>query len=140
MADIILLESKVDAIGSDVKDIKDRVDDLEDCGVSRSDRLLNLEIWKRGNGAKGAEDRLQLQEAKTMETERAIAAMKECLQRAQSDEAIERIASAAARSIVTNARDRDKTTVAKLRAMGPLFTGIAALVASLVTVVAVFAR
>jgi hypothetical protein len=140
MADIILLESKVDAIASDVKDVKDRVDDLEDGGASRSDRLLNLEIWKRGNGAKGAEDRLQLQEAKSMDTERAITAMKECLQRAQSDETIERIATAAANGVISNARSRDKTTVAKLRAMGPLFTGIAALVASLVTLAAVFAR
>jgi hypothetical protein len=140
MADIILLESKVDAVTVDVKDIKDRVDELEDEGSCRSDRLLNLEIWKRGNGAKGAEDRLQAQEAKSMETERAITALKECLQRAQSDETIEKIATAAANGVISNARNRDKTTVAKLRAMGPLMTGAAALVAAIVTLIAVFAR
>jgi hypothetical protein len=133
MADIVILESKVDVLTKDVHEVRDRVDELEDDGASRSDRLLNLEIWKRGNGAKGAEVRLQ-------EAESAMVLMKECLQRAQSDEAIERIAAAAANGVISNARNRDKTTVAKLKAMGPLFTGIAALVAALVTIVAVFVR
>jgi len=131
MADIVVLEGKVDVLEKDVREVKDRVDELEDEGSSRSDRLLNLEIWKRGNGAKGAELRLQ-------EAEASMVALKECVQRAQSDEAIERIAKAAARGVIENARGKDKTTVAKLRAMGPLFTGIAALVAAIVTLIAVF--
>lgn len=132
MADIVF-DNRLKVVEGDVKDIKDRMEDLEDVGISRSDRLLNLEIWKRGNGAKGAEARLQ-------EAEVEIVKLKECFGASSADDAIERIASAAARSIVKGAREKDMTTVAKMRAAGPLLTGAAALVAAIVTLVAVFAR
>lgn len=133
MSDHIALEARIDTVETAAKEIRDRVDGLEDDSASHSDRLLNIEIWKRGNGARGAEDRLQ-------ETERAMASLKDCLREAQSDEEISKIATAAARGIIHDARQRDKTFVAKLRVLGPLLTGIAALVAAIVTLVAVFVR
>jgi hypothetical protein len=133
MADVIVLDNRIGAVEGAVKELKDGVSALDDACDSHSDRLLNLEIWKRGNGAKGAEDRLQA-------TETTMASLKECLRSAQSDEAIERIATAAANGVIASARTRDKTTVAKLRALGPLLTGAAALLAAIVTLVAVFAR
>jgi hypothetical protein len=130
MADIVI-DNRLGSLESDVKEVRDQVDDLEDACTSHSDRLLNIEIWKRGNGARGAEARLQ-------EVENDVVKLKECFGASSSDDAIERIASAAARSIIKGAREKDMTTVAKLRAMGPLLTGIAALVAAAITLVAVF--
>ena len=130
MADIVL-DNRLGSLESDVKEVRDQVDDLEDACTSHSDRLLNIEIWKRGNGARGAEARLQ-------EVEDDVVKLKECFGASSTDAAIERIASAAARSIIKGAREKDMTAVAKLRAMGPLLTGIAALVAAAITLVAVF--
>jgi hypothetical protein len=130
MADIVI-DNRLGSLESDVKEVRDQVDDLEDACTSHSDRLLNIEIWKRGNGARGAEARLQ-------EVENDVVKLKECFGASSSDDAIERIASAAARSIIKGAREKDMTTVAKLRAMGPLLTGVAALVAAAVTLIAVF--
>ena len=130
MADIVI-DNRLGSLESDVKEVRDQVDDLEDACTSHSDRLLNIEIWKRGNGARGAEARLQ-------EVENDVVKLKECFGASSSDDAIERIASAAARSIIKGAREKDMTAVAKLRAMGPLLTGIAALVAAAITLVAVF--
>jgi hypothetical protein len=132
MADIVL-DNRLTVLEGDAKEVKGRVDELEDSCISHSDRLLNIEIWKRGNGARGAEARLQ-------DAESAMASLKDCLRAAQSDEAISKIAAAAAMGVINGAKGRDKTAVAKLRALGPLLTGAAALVAAIVTLVAVFAR
>ena len=131
MADIVI-DNRLLSLEGDVKDVEDRIETMDDRCVRHSDRLYAVEIWKNGNGAKGAEARLQ-------EVEGEVVKLKECFGASSTDAAIERIASAAARSIVKGAREKDMTVVAKLRAMGPLLTGIAALVAAAVTLVAVFA-
>ena len=122
MADIIVLEHQVSALESDVKDVRDKLEDLDDASTSHSDRLLNVELWKNGNGARGAEVRLQ-------GVEHDVLTLKECLGASQTDEAIERIASAAARSIVKGARDRDKTVVEKVKAVSSILSPILAALA-----------
>jgi hypothetical protein len=132
MADIVL-DNRLATLEGCARDLKERVSVLDDDNDGYSTRLLKVETWKDGNGAKGAEKRLQ-------EVEDDVVKLKECFGASSADDAIERIASAAARSIVKGAREKDMTTVAKMRAAGPLLTGLAAVVASVVTLVAVFAR
>lgn len=119
MADIIVLDNKVVALENDVRDIRHELEDLDDSCVSHSDRLLHFELWKNGNGARGAEARLQ-------GAEHDVLALKECLGASKTDEAIERIASAAARSIVKGARERDKTTVEKVKAVAAVLSPVCA--------------
>jgi len=130
MADIVL-DNRLTVLEGGVRDLRERVSVLDDDVDGYSTRILKVETWKDGNGARGAERRLQ-------EVEDDVVKLKECFGASSTDAAIERIASAAARSIVKGAREKDMTVVAKLRAMGPLLTGIAALVAAAVTLVAVF--
>ena len=130
MADIVF-DNRIATVEGHIKDLREQVSVLDDDNDGYSNRILKIETWRDGNGAKGAEKRLQ-------EVEDDVVKLKECFGASSTDEAIERIASAAARSIVKGAREKDMTTVAKMRAMGPLLTGIAALVASIVTLIAVF--
>jgi len=132
MADIVL-DNRIATLEGCTRELKERVSVLDEDNDGYSTRLLKVETWKDGNGARGAETRLQ-------EAEVEIVKLKECFGASSADDAIERIASAAARSIVKGAREKDMTTVAKMRAAGPLLTGAAALIASLVTLAAVFSR
>ena len=136
MPELIILESRVGAVEEDIRDIRvcqkeyaGRLDELEDDGISRSDRLLNLEIWHKGNGARGAEARLQ-------GVENDIMTLRECLGASKSEEAIERIVAATARSIVKGARDRDRTAVEKIKAvaaiLGPICAAVAVIIAAIV--------
>ena len=133
MADIAILEHEVGALKNDVRDMKESLEDLDEACTSHSDRLLHVEVWQNGNGAKGAEVRLQ-------GVEHDVLTLKECLGASQTDEAIERIASAAARSIVKGARDRDKTAVEKMKAvgalLGPILSATALVAAAIIAAVA----
>lgn len=133
MADIIVLDSKVVALESDVKEIQHDLISLDEECTSHSDRLLHVELWKNGNGARGAEARLQ-------GVEHDVLTLKECLGESKTDEAIERIASAAARSIVKGARDRDKTVVEKVKAfaaiLSPILSAGALIAAAIIAAVA----
>ena len=133
MADIIVLEHQVSALESDVKDIQKDIKRLDCESGEQSDRILVAEQWRNGNGARGAEARLQ-------GVEHDMLALKECLGASKTDEAIERIASAAARSIVKGARDRDKTVVEKMKAvgalLGPILSATALVAAAIIAAVA----
>ena len=133
MADIIVLEHQVNALESDVKDIQKDIERLDGESGEQSDRILRFESWKTGNGARGAEARLQ-------EVEHGVAVLKECLGETKTDEAIERIAAAAARSIVKGARERDKTMVEKMKAvgalLGPILSATALVAAAIIAAVA----
>jgi len=138
MAELIILETRVGAVEDNVRDIRalqkeyaGRMEELEDDGASRSDRILNLEIWHKGNGARGAEVRLQ-------GVENDIMTMRECLGASKSEEAIERIVAATARSIVKGARERDRTVVEKIKAvaaiLSPICAAAAIVIAALIAV------
>ena len=127
MSDITVLEIKIDNIASDVKDIKTDLETIEDVQDAMSATVDHIEQWRRGNGAKGAELRLQEVEKTTME-------VKNCMERVASDERIEQIAAAAVKGIVGNAKLRDKTFVAKLQSIGPIFLGVAAVITAIAAV------
>lgn len=121
MADIVI-DNRLTAVEADVKEVSGRVDDVEELSTAHSDRIYALEYWRNGNGAKGAEARLQ-------EVEKGYVVLKECLGADKSDEAIERIAAATARSIVKGARERDRTVVEKVKAVSALLSPILAALA-----------
>jgi len=104
------------------QDLKEQVDELkikvsacEDCGDSVSGRVVKLEYWRDGNGAKGAEERLQAVEegVKIMIGGTAI-----------TKEQIDLIGESAAFHIVRSARDKDKTTISKVKAFAPIVVAI----------------
>ena len=119
MSDILTIEHRVGTVESDVRDLKERVGVVEEDCDGYSNRLLKAETWRDGNGARGAEARLQ-------EVEKGVTLLKECLGATQTDAAIERIASAAARSIVKGARERDKTMVEKVKAVAAILSPVCA--------------
>ena len=133
MSDILTIEHRVGTVESGVRELKERVGVVEDDCDGYSTGLLKMATWRDGNGAKGAEARLQ-------EVEKGVTLLKECLGASQTDEAIERIASAAARSIVKGARDRDKTAVEKMKAvgalLGPILSAGALIAAAIIAAVA----
>ena len=121
-------------IGIEVANLKDKCEEtyrtvggLEDECSILSDRAHALEQWRNGNGAKGAEARLQ-----TVETD--MSSMKVCIDKVASDESIARIAREAAKAVVSNARDKDRTLVSKVKAFAPYFAAVCMLVATMVTV------
>ena len=117
MSDILTIEHRVGTVESDVRDLRERVGVVEDDSDGHETALVKISTWRDGNGARGAEARLQ-------EVEKGVTLLKECLGASQTDEAIERIASAAARSIVKGARDRDKTTVERVKAVAAILSPI----------------
>lgn len=130
MADIVVLGHEVDALKNDTHNVNVRIDKLDDACTLHAKRLYALEIWKNGNGARGAEARLQ-------GVEHDVSVLKECLGATQTDETIERIAAVAARSVIKNARERDRTTVEKLKAAAALISPI--LAAAAVVIAAIIA-
>ena len=133
MSDILTIEHRVGTVESDVRDLRERVGVVEDDSDGHETALVKISTWRDGNGARGAEARLQ-------EVEKGVILLKECLGASQTDEAIERIASAAARSIVKGARDRDKTAVEKMKAvgalLGPILSATALVAAAIIAAVA----
>ena len=92
-----------------------------------SDRTYRMEIWKDGNGARGAESRLQ-------EVEGILASVKSCIDKVSSDESISRIARAAVVGVIDNAKKRDMTVVSKVKAFAPYFAAICMIAATVLTV------
>jgi len=124
MADIVI-ETRLAAAEADLKDHEKRLDELDGRDDAHSDRILSLEHWRNGNGARGAEARLQYVEGEMEE-------LRGCLGASKTDEAIERIAAAAARSIVKGARERDRTAVEQVKAWAPYFAALCGLGAGLI--------
>lgn len=114
MADSVLIDIKIASLEKSLEETAADVSTHDDLLDSHSDRILSIEHWRNGNGAKGAEARLQAVECETTE-------LRECLGASKTEEAIERIASVAALSIVKNARGRDRTAVEKVKAFAPYF-------------------
>lgn len=84
-------------------------------------RVDRLEYWRNGNGAKGAEARLQEVEKWKEEfvTQEAVTGI------------ISDAAKAAAHQIVNNARSRDKTVTERIKAFGPYFIALLAFLGGL---------
>jgi predicted NBD/HSP70 family sugar kinase len=126
--------SDIAVIGIEVANLKDKCEEtyrtvggLEDECSNLSDRIHAGEIWRNGNGAKGAEARLQT-------VEKEMSDIKTCVEKVASDEGIARIAREAARAVVSNARDKDRTLISKVKAFAPYFAAVCMLIATVMTV------
>lgn len=128
MPELEILKNRVNGLEKTVDEVKGTVSEVEDKVISTSDRLSHVEIWKDGNGARGAEARLQGLEGD-------IEDVKECLGMSHTEEAIERIASLTARAVVKNARERDRTAVERMRAWGPIIAALCAAVSAIVVAI-----
>jgi len=128
MADIVVLDIKVSNLEDRCKETVSRVDAIEEIVDVRGDRIRSLEIWKNGNGARGAEMRLQ-------DVEGILASVKSCIDKVSSDENIARIAQIAAKGVVDNARTKDRTVVSKVKAFAPYFAAACAMIAAVLAAV-----
>jgi hypothetical protein len=90
-------------------------------------RVLKIESWKNGNGARGAEVRLQ-------DVENDVLELKGKCVTYMTDEATEKMVQAAFRGFVAAAQNKDKTAVAKIKAFAPYFATIGAIATALLTV------
>ena len=125
MADIAVLDIKVANLEEKCEETVDRVGAIEEIVDKRGDRIHSLEIWRNGNGARGAEARLQIMESDMVH-------LKACIENVASDESIAKIAQVAVKGIIENARNKDRTLVNKAKAFAPYFAAGCALVAGLV--------
>jgi hypothetical protein len=91
------------------------------------EELMGLLRWKRGNGARGAEDRLQCMEEKMYQLQ--LARLPERMGIAECDiEALQKVADGRIGEVVKKTLDaRDKTVIAYIKAFGPWVTAVAAL-------------
>ena len=133
MADIEVrlgnIEGKVDEIKSELDEVLDRVD-------IHSAAIQSLDQWRKGNGAQGAEARLQCVEgaAYRLDTER----VPERLNCAEADIlALQRIADgkisdAVSISVHTAMDSRDKTAIAYIKAFAPWVAALLALATTLI--------
>jgi hypothetical protein len=87
-------------------------------------RIVKIESWKNGNGAKGAEQRLQI-------VEEFMSDMKLEKTHFMTDEATDKMVQAAVSGFISAAQNKDKTFVAKVRAFSPYFATIGAVVAAM---------
>lgn len=129
MSDEAIINIKLDNIESDCIEIKTKIDNLDEEISTLSDRAYALEMWRNGNGAKGAEARLQHLES--CQAELAENRVGPRLNMLEADMvAVQRIADNAIQTGVQGAVNdtldkRDKTTIAKVKAWGPYFaTGV----------------
>lgn len=135
MADIDMrlnhIEGKMDEIKSVLDEVLDRVD-------THSESIRSLDQWRRGNGAKGAEDRIQGTEVAALSY--YTSRVPERLNCAEADIlALQRIADgkisdAVSISVHTAMDARDKTAIAYLKAIGPAIAAIAAIIVALIGV------
>jgi hypothetical protein len=128
MADIAVIEIEVANLSERCSETYRTARGLEDECSELSDRTHALEMWRNGNGAKGAEARLQ-----AVETD--VSDVKSCIERVASDESIARIAKEAVKGVINNARDKDRTLVSKAKAFAPYFAAGCMLVATVATAI-----
>ncbi len=123
MADIAM-----ERMESDILENKARLDEHENILDTHSSEIQRVRIWALDGNGDSAETRLKL-------VEKASADLRACVEHAASDEAIERIAQAAVKSVIDNAKHRDRTAVSKVKAFAPYFAAACALVAAVVAAV-----
>jgi hypothetical protein len=128
MADIVI---KLDVLSDAIKETKAKQEEIESRIDIQSDSINSIDQWRKGNGAKGAEGRLQCVEGSLFElqTERLPARMS----LAEADiQALQKIADGKIETVVRSALDaRDRTVIAYIKAFGPYAATIAAIIAAL---------
>ena len=117
------IEIKLDHLTEGQDEIKGKLGEIEDRLDTHSSAIQSLSQWRSGNGAKGAEARLQCAEEVLQEFPAIQADLK--VVRAVADAKLEDIS-----STIRNTLDaRDKTVIAYLKAVGSLLGGLAGLAA-----------
>ena len=129
MADAITL--RVGNCEDECEELKKRVDANDERLDDTSDRVLSLEYWKKGNGARGAEIRLQDTEAGLRRIEDIDASPRLNVLEAEI-KTLQNIADAKITEVVTASVHealnlRDKTAIAYLKAAGPYAAAVAAI-------------
>lgn len=125
MADEAIINIKFDTLEKDCEETKGRMTEAEDAIEGLSERTRSLEYWRNGNGAAGAEERLQAVEDGLLYYSRErIPQRLNCVEADMA--AVQRIADHAIQNGVQGAVNetldkRDKTAIAKIRAWGPYF-------------------
>jgi hypothetical protein len=122
------IKGKVDSLDGKVDEQKGRVDEHEGLLDIHSSKIRGLEQWKDGNGAKGAEARLQCVEEVVVENRSAAGAI-------INDDIVKRIGMAAAEHIKLSARDRDKSFSMKARAIAPYFIALLNFIAAIAAII-----
>jgi hypothetical protein len=115
------LEVRLENVAGDCTELAKRVDAMETIQDDLSDRLYKQEYWRDGNGARGAEARLQ-------DVEKAAAE----LPGIKADLAVVKLVADAKlegiEGMFTKTLDaRDKTVLAYIKAFGPWIPAIAAI-------------
>lgn len=125
MADEAIINIKFDTLEKDCEETKGRMTEAEDAIEGLSERTRSLEYWRNGNGATGAEERLQAVEDGLLYYSRErIPQRLNCVESDMA--AVQRIADHAIQNGVQGAVNetldkRDKTAIAKIKAWGPYF-------------------
>jgi hypothetical protein len=152
MPEVLLLEQRVEHLEEGCKDRTADVESLDNRVVGCSDRIYALEYWRNGNGAKGAEARLQGMELAvagiqhSLDSEQSEENIKRIIKETtqhltsgviggQSDASLKVIAEAAADAVVAHARRRDRTFVSKVKAFAPYFAAALLLVTTILQAV-----
>jgi hypothetical protein len=133
MDDIVV---RVDNLEDCAKENKGKINEIEDRLDLHSDSIRSLDQWRKGNGAAGAEERLQITEAVVLGYQRLRLPERMAINEADI-EVLQRIAdgkiSDAVKESVRSTLDaRDRTAIAYLKALGPYLATIVALIAAII--------
>jgi hypothetical protein len=132
MADVVL---RIDHLEETVKEHKSRLDELDCRSDTHSDAIQSIDQWRKGNGAKGAEDRLQCVESKVYDF--AVERLPERVSLAEADIlALQKIADgkiedAVSSSVKKTMDARDRTAIAYIKAFAPWVVAIGGFLAAL---------
>jgi hypothetical protein len=129
------LAIRIDHIEDDVREHKGKLSEIEDRIDIHADTIRAIDQWRKGNGAQGAEGRLQCTEAVLLDYQ--VSRAPERLNAIEADIgalqkiADGRISAAIGESVRTTLDARDRTAIAYLKAFGPYAATIAALAAAI---------
>ena len=91
-----------------------KLEEVEDRLDTQSENVGRLLRWGLEGNGDSADSRLR-------NVEVDMVAIKACVERVASEESIAKIAQAAVRGVIGNARDKDRTFVSKAKAFSPYF-------------------
>jgi hypothetical protein len=139
MADLVI---RVGNLEETAIDHRGRLDELEGLSDIHSKVIDGIEQWRKGNGARGAEARLQhtenaVHELQVQRLPERVGVV-ECDITALQKIADGRITAAVSETVKTTLDARDKTAIAYIKAIGSLLGGLAGLAALAAILLRVF--
>jgi len=119
------LTERINNCRDDCEELTKRVDAVEELHAETSDRVAALEYWRNGNGARGAEVRIQ-------DLEKNMSTVLTTVPGLITSEEADKIAKSAVHHIVEQARSKDRTWVSKTRAVALVMIPIASVICALI--------